>query len=52
MAYWLCFFWGWQDSGLNIIVNTIMGFEFESKTTPYAACRVVRNSMLALFSVV
>lgn len=29
-----------------------MGFEFEDKTTPYAACRVVRNSMIALFSVV
>jgi len=52
LAYVLCFFWGWQDSGLNIIVNTIMGFEFEDKTTPYAACRVVRNSMIALFSVV
>ena len=31
LVYFLLFFWGFQDSSLNVIINTILGFEFESK---------------------
>jgi len=38
--YFLLFFWGFQDSGINTLINTILGFEFESKTTPFAVYKM------------
>ena len=32
----LNFFWGLQDSGLNNFIYCIAGFQFESKTLPFA----------------
>lgn len=36
MAYFMCFLWGLQDSGLNCIIRCILGFEFDSKIIPFS----------------
>jgi hypothetical protein len=35
----MCFLWGIQEAGLGVFLQCVMGFEFPSKTTPFA----VRN---------
>ena len=32
----VCFFWGFQEGGLGVFLSCVMGFEFESKTKPFA----------------
>jgi len=34
-AYVMTFMWGIQDSGLNCLINCILGFEFDSKIAPF-----------------
>jgi hypothetical protein len=41
MAYVMNFVWGLQDSGLNILMMSILGFEFEDKTTPFSVYNFV-----------
>lgn len=36
LAYVFVFLWGIQDSGLNCIVRSILGFEFDSKIVPFS----------------
>ena len=35
-AWLMCFFWGVTDSGLNNFVLNTLGFQFESKSTPFS----------------
>lgn len=32
----MTFAWGVQDSGMNCLLNSVLGFQFESKTTPFS----------------
>jgi len=48
--YPLLFLWGVQDTGCNTIINTVLGFEFESKSAPFGAYRVIRNPIISLIS--
>jgi predicted MFS family arabinose efflux permease len=41
LAYIMVFVFGVQDSGLNCLINCILGFEFESKTTPFGVNKFV-----------
>ena len=47
MAYLMCFFWGFQDSGINCLINCMLGFEFSDKTTPFGVNKFVQS--LAIF---
>ena len=47
MAYAMCFFWGFQDSGINCLINCMLGFEFADKTTPFGVNKFVQS--LAIF---
>ena len=40
-AYIMCFFWGLQDSGINCLINCVLGFEFNSKIAPFAVFKLV-----------
>ena len=33
--------WGIQDSGLNNLLNSVLGFQFDSKTTPFSVNKFV-----------
>lgn len=46
-AYSMCFFWGIQDSGINCLINCMLGFEFDDKTTPFGVFKFVQS--LAIF---
>ena len=35
-GFFMTFFWGIQDGGLNTLINCILGFQFDSKTTPFS----------------
>jgi predicted MFS family arabinose efflux permease len=41
LAYIMCFVWGFQDSGLNCLTRCVLGFEFESKITPFSVFNFV-----------
>ena len=45
MAFVMAFVWGFMDSGLNAIIRSMLGFEFESKIVPFS----VFNFLQALF---
>lgn len=36
LAHLMCFLWGLQDSGINCLVRSMLGFEFDSKIVPYS----------------
>ena len=40
-AFLMCFTWGFQDAGINCMVNSLLGFEFDSKITPFAVFKFV-----------
>lgn len=40
LAYTMCFLWGLQDSGINCILRSILGFEFESNLLPFSVFSV------------
>ena len=35
-AYLLCLLWGMLDSGLNMFIYCVLGFEFDSKSVPFS----------------
>lgn len=45
MSFIMAFVWGLMDSGLNAIIRSMLGFEFESKIVPFS----VFNFLQALF---
>mmetsp|Transcript_26823 Transcript_26823/g.20086 ORF Transcript_26823/g.20086 Transcript_26823/m.20086 type:complete len:98 (-) Transcript_26823:303-596(-) len=36
LAYFMCLFWGIQDSSVNTHVQQVLGFEFDDNTTPFS----------------
>ena len=36
LAILMTFTWGFQDAGVNCLLNSLLGFQFESKTTPFS----------------
>ena len=40
-AVLMCFAFGVQDGAVNTFNNTLLGFQFESKTTPFSAGRAL-----------
>ena len=49
LAYLMCFVWGFQDSGLNCLVRCVLGFEFESKITPFCVFNFVQSFFIFVF---
>lgn len=47
-AFFVTFFWGIQDGGLNTLINTILGFQFESKTTPFSVNKFAQSLLIFL----
>ena len=39
------FFWGVQDASANCLVNSLLGFQFASKTTPFSVFKFVQSLM-------
>jgi len=50
LLYPMLLLWGLQDSGINTIMNTMLGFQFETKSEPFGAYRVIRNPIISLIS--
>jgi len=36
LAFLMCFLWGFQDSGANCLIRSMMGTEFDSKLIPFS----------------
>lgn len=51
-AYILCFFWGLQDAGINVLVRTHLGFEFDSKIIPFSVFGFVQGIFIFIFSLI
>ena len=45
----VCFLWGFQEAGLGVFLSCVMGFEFESKTKPFAVKNFAQS--LTVFAV-
>ena len=45
----VCFLWGFQEAGLGVFLSCVMGFEFTSKTKPFAVKNFVQS--LTVFAV-
>ena len=35
-GFLMTFFWGISDGGLNTLINSMLGFQFDSKTAPFS----------------
>jgi hypothetical protein len=46
LAYVFVFLWGIQDSGLNCIIRTILGSEFDSKIIPFSVFNFAQSLMV------
>jgi predicted MFS family arabinose efflux permease len=49
LAYLMCFLWGLQDSGINCLLRSILGFEFDSNLLPFSVFSVSQS--LTVFAV-
>ena len=53
-AYYLgilmTFFWGVQDSGMNCLLSSLLGFQFESKTTPFSVYKFLQSLLIFVFT--
>ncbi|CDW72384.1 major facilitator superfamily protein [Stylonychia lemnae] len=52
LTFFVTFFWGFQDSNLNNILNCILGFEFESNTVPFSVYSLVQAIFVFIFMIV
>jgi len=43
--------WGIMDSALNTIVNSVLGFEFDSNITPFSVFKFVQSFFVFVFQV-
>lgn len=48
----MTFFWGVQDSGRYCFLNSVLGFQFESKTTPFSVFKFLQSMLIFVFTVV
>ena len=52
LTFFVTFFWGYQDSNLNTIINCILGFEFESNTLPFSVMQFVQTIFVFAFMII
>ena len=52
LVYPMLFCFGFNDTCINTLLNTILGFEFKSKTIPFGVYRVIRNPIIAIISAI
>lgn len=52
IAYLMVFVWGLQDSGTNCLMRSMLGFEFEDKTTPFAVMGFVQSIAVFAFNLI
>ena len=45
-AVLMTFSWGVQDGAVNCLMNCILGFQFESKTTPFSVFKSVQSFLI------
>jgi len=38
--------WGVQDAGINCLLNSLLGFQFESKTTPFSVYKFLQSLLI------
>lgn len=43
------FLWGIQDGSMNCFLNGVLGFEFESKTTPFSVFKALQSFLVFIF---
>ena len=51
VSYTMCFFWGYFDGCINIHCLQIMGFQFVSKSEPFAVFNIVQGLTIFLMQV-
>ena len=49
-GFFMTFFWGIQDGGINCLINCILGFQFDSKTAPFSVNKFAQS--LLIFAVI
>ena len=42
----MTFTWGVQDSGINCLLNSLLGFQFASKTTPFSVYKFLQSLLI------
>ena len=43
LAYLMTFSWGFQDAGLNCLMRSLLGFEFDDQSTPFSVFNFVQS---------
>ena len=49
LALPLTFLWGVQDGGTNIVLNAMLGFQFDSKITPFSVMKFTQSLLIFVF---
>lgn len=48
LAILMTFTWGVQDAGVNCLLNSLLGFQFLSKTTPFSVYKFLQSLLIFL----
>ena len=46
MSILMTFTWGVQDAGINTYINALLGFQFDSKTTPFSVYKFLQSFLI------
>ena len=49
-GFLMTFFWGISDGGLNTLINSMLGFQFDSKTSPFSVNKFVQSLLIFAFT--
>ena len=49
LDFLMCFVWGVMDAGINMLLNCILGFEFERKDTPFGVYKFSQSLFNCIF---
>ena len=49
-GFFMTFFWGISDGGLNTLINSMLGFQFDSKTSPFSVNKFVQSLLIFAFT--
>ncbi len=49
LAWFMCFFWGFQDSAINTHCQEILGFEFDDNYTPFSMFNIWQCLLVVIF---
>jgi MFS family permease len=52
LAWFMCFFWGFQDSAINTHCQEILGFEFDDNYTPFSLFNIWQCMMVVIFQLI